>query len=70
MGHEIEETIVGHICHKIKKSVSGYKDQRFNYQLKRCCVLEQDFICIASVDSADKRVPDGSTLVKGVCSDL
>ena len=36
-----------------------------------CCVLEQDTVHVASVDSAVKCVPDGFNLVNGVqCYDL
>ena len=43
-----------YIDHVGKKSVSGYGDQRYNASLHQCFVIEQDTICIASVDIADK----------------
>ena len=44
-----------------KKSVSGYCDRRFNPRLLQYF----ETLCIDSVDSADKCVPDGKTIVKG-----
>ena len=55
---------IGHVA-RIKVSLIQRSTVR-NPAASVCCVLEQHFIRIASVDSAVKRVSGGDNLVKGV----
>ena len=50
---------------------SGDSDCVFKTRMHQYDVsLSKTLFCIASVDSAEKNVPDGNTIVKGVCSVL